>query len=48
MRRGKYIRDFYLLPTILIHNSDGIYLTVELVWLNVYVTLYFKCMKEDK
>lgn len=37
MTYGVYTRDFYFLPTILFHNSDGIYMEVEIAWLNFYV-----------
>lgn len=33
MTRGKYTRDFYFIPTILYHNGDGIYASLELAWL---------------
>ena len=39
MSVGKYTRDFYILPTILIHNGDGIYHTLELAWLKWYVAI---------
>ena len=31
MIKGKYTRDFYLIPTILIHNGDGLYKTIECI-----------------
>ena len=34
---GTYTRDFFIFPTIVIHNGDGIYFTVELAWLKWYV-----------
>lgn len=37
MVKGKNNRDCFLLPTILIHNGDGIYKTIELVWLCWYI-----------
>ena len=37
MIHGTYTRDFYILPTIVIHNGDGIYKTTELAWLKWYV-----------
>ena len=37
MIKGKYTRDFYLIPTILIHNGDGLYKTIELAWLKWYI-----------
>ncbi len=37
MTRGKYIRDFYILPTVIIHNGDGIYTSIELAWLRWYI-----------
>lgn len=37
MIKGSYKRDFYLLPTILFHNGDGIYHTVEFAWLKWYI-----------
>ena len=37
MTKGKYIRDFYILPTIIYHNGDGIYKTLELAWFKFYI-----------
>ena len=37
MTKGKFTKDFYILPTILIHNGDGIYTSIELVWLKWYI-----------
>lgn len=37
MTRGKYTRDFYFIPTILYHNGDGIYASLELAWLKWYI-----------
>ena len=37
MTKGKYAKDFYILPTILIHNGDGIYTSIELAWLKWYI-----------
>jgi len=37
MIKGSYTRDFYILPTVIIHNGDGIYTTFELAWLKWYV-----------
>ena len=34
---GTYIRDFYLIPTILLHNGDGIYYSLEIAWLKWYI-----------
>lgn len=28
-----YTRDFYFIPTIIYHNGDGIYWSLELAWL---------------
>ena len=33
MTRGYYIRDIYIIPTILYHNGDGIYKSIELAFL---------------
>lgn len=35
--RGHFTRDFYILPTIIIHNGDGIYTTLEFAWLKWYI-----------
>ena len=37
MSRGSYTRDFYFTPTILYHNGDGIYYSIELAWLKWYI-----------
>lgn len=37
MIRGKYTRDFYFIPTILYHNGDGIYASLELAWFKWYI-----------
>lgn len=37
MTRGSYTRDFYILPTILIHNGGVGYKTIELAWLKWYI-----------
>ncbi len=37
MTKGKFAKDFYILPTILIHNGDGIYTSIELAWLKWYI-----------
>ena len=34
--KGSYIRDFYILPTILVHHGDC-YKTFEIVWLKWYL-----------
>lgn len=34
--KGSYTRDFYILPTVIIHKGDGIYTTVEFAWLKWY------------
>lgn len=39
--KGFYTRDFYVIPTLLYHNGDGIYKTVELAWLKWYVGIVF-------
>lgn len=35
--KGFYTRDFYVIPTLLYHNGDGIYKTLELAWLKWYI-----------
>lgn len=40
MTKGKYERDFYIIPTILIHHSDC-YTSVELAWLKWYIGIVF-------
>lgn len=47
MTRGKYTRDFYFIPTILYHDGDGIYASVELAWLKWYIGFCW-IIKEDK
>ena len=37
MTHGSYTRDFYFIPTILYHNGDGFYWSIELAWLKWYV-----------
>ena len=34
--KGRYTRDFYFLPTILLHNGEC-YVRVELAWLKWYI-----------
>ena len=34
--KGCYTRDFYILPTILVHHGDC-YKTFEIVWLKWYL-----------
>lgn len=34
--RGRYTRNFYILPTLLIHNGGGFYVTLEFAWLKWY------------
>lgn len=34
--KGRYTKDFYILPTILIHRENGIYTTIEFAWLKWY------------
>ena len=35
--RGHFTRNFYILPTIIINNGDGIYTTLEFAWLKWYI-----------
>ena len=37
MGRGRYTRDFYIVPTILFHNGDDIYYSLEIAWLKWYI-----------
>ena len=37
MTSGTYTRDFYILPTLVYHNGDGIYYSLELAWLKWYI-----------
>ena len=37
MSAGEYTRDFYIIPTILFHNGDGIYYSLEIAWLKWYI-----------
>lgn len=39
--QGAYTRDFYILPTIFYHNGDGLYKTLEFVWLKFYIGFKF-------
>ena len=34
--KGRYTRDFYFLPTILLHNGEC-YVSIELAWLKWYI-----------
>ena len=36
--KGRYTRDFYFLPTILLHNGEC-YVSVELAWLKWYISI---------
>lgn len=42
MTKGRYTRDFYVLPTIIYHNGDWFYKTLEVAWLKWYVVLWCK------
>jgi hypothetical protein len=46
MTRGKYTRDFYFIPTILYHDGDGIYASIEFAWLKWYIGFCWT-IKED-
>lgn len=35
MTEGRYTRDFYFLPTILLHNGEC-YVSIEIAWLKWY------------
>ena len=35
MTKGRYARDFYFLPTILLHNGE-FYVSIEIAWLKWY------------
>lgn len=48
MTRGKYTRDFYFIPTILYHNGDGIYASLELAWLKWYIGFCWCWMTENE
>lgn len=48
MTRGKYTRDFYFIPTILYHNGDGIYASLELAWLKWYIGFCWMMKKEKE
>lgn len=48
MTRGKYTRDFYFIPTILYHDGDGIYASVELAWLKWYIGFCWFWMTENE
>ena len=37
MSKGTYTRDFYFIPTILFHDGDGVYWSLEIAWLKWYV-----------
>jgi len=41
MTYGKYTRDFYITPSLHVHNGDGIYRSIELGWLRWYLAWYF-------
>lgn len=45
--KGSYTRDFYILPTVIIHKGDGIYTTVEFAWLKWYVGFTIHRKRED-
>lgn len=48
MTRGKYTRDFYFIPTILYHDGDGIYASIEFAWLKWYIGLCWFWMTENE
>lgn len=45
MMRGSYTKDFYLVPTILLHNGDGIYHSIEFAWLKWFIGI---CWSKDE
>lgn len=48
MTRGKYTRDFYFIPTILYHDGDGIYASIEFAWLKWYIGFSWFWMTENE
>ena len=46
--KGSFTRDFYIVPTIIIHNSDGIYTSLEFAWLKWYFGLLWEHDNENK
>lgn len=48
MTRGKYTRDFYFIPTILYHDGDGIYASIEFAWLKWYIGFCWCWMTENE
>lgn len=48
MTRGKYTRDFYFIPTILYHDGDGIYASIEFAWLKWYIGFCWFWMTENE
>ena len=41
-------RDFYFIPTIIYHNGDGIYWSIELAWLKWGIGICVKCKGDDE
>lgn len=39
MTFGKYMSDFYILPTIFVHRNEGIYTSIEIAWLKWYMAI---------
>lgn len=48
MTRGKYTKDFYFIPTILYHDGDGIYASIEFAWLKWYIGFCWFWMTENE
>lgn len=48
MTRGKYTRDFYFIPTILYHDGDGMYASIEFAWLKWYIGFCWFWMTENE
>ena len=42
MTKGTYTRDFYFIPTIIFHDGDRLYKTVELAWLKYYIGITWR------
>ena len=42
---GFITRDFYILPTILLNNGDGLYHTLKLAWGKWYIGVCWKKAK---
>lgn len=47
MSRGSYIRDFFLIPTVVIHSGD-FYTSIDIAWLKWYIGIVINKEQEHE